>query len=330
VYGERRQLDMPACIGNGSCYCYLDMLYVLVLRLNCSITMPSTYNKIHRLKSQGWTWPEFLAEIAQVSVHSIDEKTLYSNFRLPHRKPNRLLEETINQLHEKYFPSPFPKEVEGLITLYNHLVSAKNYRTQDDDIELLKQFVWAELEQDQPQYDLRYSRLAWLAANIEFDRIAYCRDNGLVEKLADSQKSALKWFQQAKRAIVHCKQSLQINIEPFVIYKLTQNMLACYLNAIPSSNRLDNEDLKRFIDSSDYIAETKQMLALEPFQWGIARNGLRFSSLLKDADDCEYFFRALVTANKHFADLNYQLPGLLSIAESDDFKWTLGIINNKT
>ncbi len=299
--------------------------------------MPSTYNKIHRLKSQGWTWPKFLAEIAQVSVHSIDEKTLYSNFRLPHRKPNQLLEETINVLHEKYFPSPFPKEVEGLITLYNHLVGAKNYRTQDNDIELLKQFVWAELERDQlqqdqqdlPRYDLRYSRLAWLAANIEFDRIAYCRDNGLVEKLILSQKSALKWFQQAKYSIIQCQQSLQVKIEPFVIYKLTQNMLACYLNAIPSSNRLDNEDLKCFIDSSDYIAETKQMLELEPFQWGIARNGLRFSSLLKDADDCEYFYRALLTANKHFADLNYQLPGLLSIAESDDFNWALGIINNR-
>jgi hypothetical protein len=293
------------------------------------IKMPSTYNKIHRLKSQGWTWPEFLAELEQVAVHSIDEKTLYSNFRLPHRKPNKLLEETINQLHEKYFPSPFPKEVEGLITLYNHLANAKNYRTQEDDIELLKRFVLAELQHDNPQYDLRYSRLAWLAANIAFDRISYCRDNGLLEKLAENQKSALKWFQQAKQAISHCQHSVEIKIEPFVIYKLTQNMLASYLNALPSSNRLDNNDLKSFIDSSDYISESKHMLELEPFQWGIARNGLRFSSLLKNAEDCEYFYRALVTANKHFLDIDYQLPGALSIGESDDFHWALDIIRNR-
>ncbi len=291
--------------------------------------MPSTHNKIHRLKSQGWTWPEFLAEIEHISVHSIDEKTLYSNFRLPHRKPNQLLEEIINQLHEKYFPSPFPKEVEGLITLYNHLVSAKNYRTQEDDIELLNRFVLAELQQDNPLYDLRYARLAWLAANIAFDRISYSRENALLEKLAQNQKSALTWFHQSKQAIIHCKQSLNFNIEPFVIYKLTQNMLACHLNALPSSNRLDNRDLISFIDSSDYISDTKHMLEREPFQWGIARNGLRFSSLLKNTDDCEYFYRALVIANKHFLDLDYQLPEALSIRESDDFQWALSIIEDK-
>ena len=294
--------------------------------------MPSTYNKIHRLKSQGWTWPEFIAEIKSVSLHSIDEKTLYSNFRLPHRKPNKLLEETINQLHEKYFPSPFPMEIEGLITLYNHLVGAKNLRTQQEDIELLNGFVLAQLQQDNPTYDLRYARLAWLAANIAFDRISYCRDNGLLEKLTQSQTLALKWFQEAKRVITHCKQALNLHIEPFVIYKLSQNMLACYLNAITSANRLDNNDLKKFITSSDYISDTKHMLALEPFQWGIARNGLRFSSLLKNGQDCEYFYRALVKANKHFLNLDYQIPSVPSLEESDDFQWALNVIkdNNLT
>jgi hypothetical protein len=295
--------------------------------------MPSTYNKIHRLKAQGWTWPEFLAQIEQVSVHSIDEKTLYSNFRLPHRKPNKLLEETISLLHETFFPSPFPKEVEGLITLYNHLNSAKNLRTQEEDIELLERFVLAEIQQpdSKPESEpsLRYARLCWLAANIAFDRIAYCRDNGLATKLAENQMSALKWFQQAKLAIEHCKQSQGINVEPFVIYKLTQNKLACYLNGLPSANRLDNHVLKGYIEGSGYIAETKSMLELEPFQWGIARNGLRFSSLLNNAQDCEYFFRALVTANKHFLDCDYQLPGGLSINQSDDFQWALTVINDR-
>jgi hypothetical protein len=295
--------------------------------------MPSTYNKIHRLKAQGWTWPEFLAQIEQVSVHSIDEKTLYSNFRLPHRKPNKLLEETISLLHETFFPSPFPKEVEGLITLYNHLNSAKNLRTQEEDIELLERFVLAEIQQpdSKPESEpsLRYARLCWLAANIAFDRIAYCRDNGLATKLAENQMSALKWFQQAKLAIEHCKQSQGINVEPFVIYKLTQNKLACYLNGLPSANRLDNHVLKGYIEGSGYIAETKNMLELEPFQWGIARNGLRFSSLLNNAQDCEYFFRALITANKHFLDCDYQLPGGLSINQSDDFQWALTVINDR-
>jgi hypothetical protein len=295
--------------------------------------MPSTYNKIHRLKAQGWTWPEFLAQIEQVSVHSIDEKTLYSNFRLPHRKPNKLLEETISLLHETFFPSPFPKEVEGLITLYNHLNSAKNLRTQEEDIELLERFVLAEIQQpdSKPESEpsLRYARLCWLAANIAFDRIAYCRDNGLATKLAENQMSALKWFQQAKLAIEHCKQSQGINVEPFVIYKLTQNKLACYLNGLPSANRLDNHVLKGYIEGSGYIAETKNMLELEPFQWGIARNGLRFSSLLNNAQDCEYFFRALVTANKHFLDCDYQLPGGLSINQSDDFQWALTVIKDR-
>ena len=293
--------------------------------------MPSTYNKIHRLKAQGWTWPEFLAQIEQVSVHSIDEKTLYSNFRLPHRKPNKLLEETISLLHETFFPSPFPKEVEGLITLYNHLNSAKNLRTQEEDIELLERFVLAEIQQPEPESKkgLRYARLCWLAANMAFDRIAYCRDNGLTTKLAENQQAALKWFQQAKLAIEHCKQSQGINVEPFVIYKLTQNKLACYLNGLPSANRLDNHVLKGYIEDSGYIAETKTMLELEPFQWGIARNGLRFSSLLNNAQDCEYFFSALVTANKHFLDCDYQLPGGLSLNQSDDFQWALTVIKDR-
>jgi len=278
-----------------------------------------------------------LAQIEQVSVHSIDEKTLYSNFRLPHRKPNKLLEETISLLHETFFPSPFPKEVEGLITLYNHLNSAKNLRTQEEDIELLECFVLAEIQQPESttepepknEHSLRYARLCWLAANMAFDRIAYCRDNGLTTKLAENQQSALKWFQQAKLAIEQCKQSMGINVEPFVIYKLTQNKLACYLNGLPSANRLDNHVLKGYIEDSGYIAETKTMLELEPFQWGIARNGLRFSSLLNNAQDCEYFFRALVTANKHFLDCDYQLPGGLSLNQSDDFQWALTVIKDR-
>jgi hypothetical protein len=65
------------------------------------------------------------------------------------------------------------------------------------------------------------------------------------------------------------------------------------------------------------------MLKLEPFQWGIARNGLRFSSLLENEADVKFFFKVLVNVNDRFSDLDYKPLNYGPLSSGTDFQWAI-------
>ncbi|WP_261842335.1 hypothetical protein [Aliamphritea ceti] len=284
--------------------------------------MANLYSKIHRLKAQGWTWDEFLQQISLIYPPGIDEKTLYGLYRHPHRKASRHIRQILEQLHDQCFPSPFPSSAEALIGLYNRQVN----NPKQPDLTADQMALSAYLTEACQYGPLLYrARLYWLSANIQLDQLSVFRKNGKHEQLNLAQQQGIKDYQQSlsllEEAILTTKTGASIDV--FTLYKLRQNMLACYLNALSPEQRSESKTLLEYLKVCDFINSTKQVLESEPYQWLLARNGLRFSSLTQNAQDCQWFYRALCTANKAFKNLNYSPENTPSIASSVEFHWAI-------
>jgi len=282
--------------------------------------MSNLYSKIHRLKAQGWTWEKFLQELDLIYPAGIDPKTLQGLYRHPHRKANSQISKAILELHNQQFPSPFPTDTQALLNIYNRLLSCKKHLSFDQDI---KDFI-AFLEEDiQLGNDLRKARLHWLKADIHLDQIPVLRNNGQIQAMVVQKELALDHYQQSYQLLITHNQQHSIPIDEFTMYKLQQNMLACHLNSLHSDKRYTDETLKHYLSSANFIQSSKRVLQSEPYQWIIARNGLRFSSINKNRADCLYFYRALIVANSAFADLNYKPNGAPPLMQSAEFQWAI-------
>ncbi|MGB1239305.1 MAG: hypothetical protein ACPG4U_13895 [Pseudomonadales bacterium] len=283
--------------------------------------MANLYARVHRLKAQGWTWQRFIDELDILYPGSVDEKTLLALYRQPHRRASKHTAALINQLHQKYFPSPFPEDSEALLGLYNRLVQCKRHNSLDEDRRDLLRFLQRDCQHGEP---LRRARLHWLKADIHLDQLPRLRDNGLKEKLAQQKQLALAHYAQAHALLVAQRlEQPASGITEFTLYKVEQNMLACYLNALPTQARYSNPDLLDYLRRGRYFEATRQLLKDEPYQWLIARNALRLGAILQDKALCEIFFEALCRANKAFVDPSYQPREAPALADSPVFEWAI-------
>ncbi len=290
--------------------------------------MANLYSKVHRLKSQGWTWDEFLHQISLIYPPGIDEKTLYGLYRQPHRKASRHIRQVLEQLHDQCFPSPFPDSAEALISLYNRQVNNPRHPDLYAEQQALSTYL-----QDARQYGpiLYRARLFWLSGNIQLDQLGVFRKNGKTQQLETAQQQGIELYQQSLLLLEEAQKStdIQTDIDAFTFYKLRQNMLACYLNALAPDARSESGPLLEYLKACDFISATRRVLAAEPYQWLLARNGLRFSSLTYNPADCQWFYDALCTANKAFTDLNYSPENTPSIANSIEFRWAIDNVLGK-
>jgi hypothetical protein len=296
--------------------------------------MSNLYSKIHRLKAQGWTWDFFLQQIELIYPPGIDEKTLYGLYRKPHRKANSHISNILLTLHNQYFPSPFPVDTQSILALYNSIISCKNHQNKNKDI---KDFLIFLDHSTCYGGSLRKARLHWIIGDIHLDLLPELRNNGLMVKLAAHKAKALENYQTSRQLLQQVNQNNnpsqnneidQITIDSFTFYKLEQNMLACYLNSLAVADRYHDPLVKKYLTDSNFIQSSKTVLSIEPYQWIIARNGLRFSSLNTHLDDCIFFYQALVTANKEFLDFSYTPNGAPAISNSPEFNWAMDRIRN--
>ncbi|MCP4232378.1 MAG: hypothetical protein GY770_02160 [Aestuariibacter sp.] len=287
--------------------------------------MTTVFNKIHRLKQQpGWTWDYFLSEIDKISASGLNEKTLYAHYRHPHKKANSQVTSIIVNLHDKHFADPFPEEINRLISIYNNLLRCKSHPCKMQDIEDFEYFLSTQLIREDKSDLLRLSRLNWLLGNIHFDRLPAYRDNGHTIQLQASKQMAIEHYQNSVEYIEqHNQKCPSAVVGVSHLFKARHNILACYLNAVPQQKRGQDNAILAYLKKSDYIANSKATLEVEPFQWGIARNGLRFSSMLKNASDAEYFFEKMVMLSSEFLDLNYKPLNQVAIAGGADFAWAI-------
>lgn len=273
--------------------------------------MTTTFNKIHRLKRL-WTWEVFVAQYDQ----GPDIKTLKANYKHPHHQPNKNTVEVISALHEREFPHPFPAEVEGLLDLYDYLSQHNGDLSQDQNILRLERFVDFELARSSTD-DARSARLWWLLGDIRFDHCLRQRKRNQFQAMQTAKRAAITAYEQALAILERTGLA-----ELVIRYKLRQNILACYLNTSKQRGVWTGDaDTLHYLQASDFMEKTKQLLEDEPFQWIIARNGLRFASLLQQEADAKYFFKALLRASPLFADPDYVPNQAPSLRSSKDFAW---------
>ncbi len=293
--------------------------------------MTTIFNKIHRLKEQpGWTWDHFLGEIEKHFPAGLDEKTLYSHYRLPHKRANAHVSRLINQLHDEHFPAPFPETINGLMRLYNHLVGCKTHKGLEADIEELERHLGDLLDREDGNELLRVARIHWLLGHIDFDRIPSLRDNNRKAILRQTRESAIAHYQQSVLAMERYNEQQPASpVGESYLYKARHNILACYLNAVPPSLRSSDDEILFYLRESNFLPASRMSLEKEPFQWSIARNGMRFSSLIHDREGVKHFFRAMVAVSPLFLDLSYAPLNHGPIAESGDFQWAIEHVLNK-
>ena len=137
-----------------------------------------------------------------------------------------------------------------------------------------------------------------------------------------NQEQAVQHYKQAITLLEqYNKSSKDKAVSEFILYKLRQNILACYLNAVAPEQREGDENVLHYLEHSDFMAQSERVLAQEPYLWVVARNGLRFASLLKSYEYCERFYSLLVTSSRYFANLEYTPQGYPAISESKEFSW---------
>ncbi|ROR97953.1 hypothetical protein EDC56_3622 [Sinobacterium caligoides] len=280
--------------------------------------MPSLFNKVNRLKAIPWTWDKFLCELDLIYPAGIDEKTLKAHYKQPHRASTQTIIEAIETLHRRYFPSPFSPHSEALLRLYNSLAVDE----ENGDTEAMRIVLKRLIEQRDWQQPLDRIRLHWILANSYFDLIPCHRDRRRHQALEYCQQQAISHYQQAITIARQHPDTLQ-QLGPTNLFKLQQNVLACYLNALEKTQRSDGRQLASYLEQSDFFASSRQLLRQEPFQWNVSRNALRFASMLKDAKQCEFFYHHLTEHCAFFLDPHYRPLNTQSLAESPAFAWAL-------
>ncbi len=287
--------------------------------------MASLFNKICRLKQQpGWSWEHFQSEIDSVDPDGIKLKLLQRYHRSPHKKPTKHVSQIIDLLHSEYFPSPFPEPVLRLMHVYGELKKCKRYLTKDKDTCDLESHVKEKMKTLVVDDYLSKVCLEWLLGNVAFDRIAIHLENGSRIKMEETKKSAIEHYQTA---ISMLEQHNRLNPDHAVkmrdLYHVHYNILACYLYAVPEEARNHDAAILQHVRKSGYLERCKEAIAEEPFQWSIARNGLRFSSLLEDKGEIKQFFSLLIAVHPKFVDLSYEPFNQLSISVMPAYQWAI-------
>ena len=288
--------------------------------------MASIYNKIHRLKQQpGWDWQHFQDEIDSVDPDGISLKLLQNYYRSPHKKPTRHVMQIIEFLHGECFPSPFPDELDRLMHVYREIKTSRRLLTKEKDAQDLEHHVTQKLQMLKEADRLGKACLHWLLGNLEFDRIARHAERCEKDNVEISKQAALLHYQTVLDLLAqHNDCYPEEVISEQHIYRAHYNMVACYLNAIPEDaySSHDAASLK-YVRQSGYLQHCRVAIRAEPFQWSIARNGLRFSSLLEDEEEVKCLFNLLTTIHPKFVDLSYEPYNQLAISVMEDYKWAI-------
>lgn len=269
-----------------------------------------------------------------VSTHQIDLKTIKANAKQPHRKPTQHIVDAVDKLYETYFPSIYPEPLESLLKLSNSVSKAAIESGEKEPSKELETFIsWMLTEKSQVVSSIEQARLWWVLGNIAFDRIAYYRTYSSFGDSATEQEKAILRFKNALQLLetIHInEENLPTSQETLELerYKIQQNILGCYFNADHEKDRENQEEWKHFFHQSDYFIGSDSLITKFPFHWLVARNALRFASLLKNRELVFKYFSNLCDACSLFNNLDYEPYSYPSIAASSQFSFAYELLTN--
>ncbi len=269
--------------------------------------MAFLYEYLHEIKKvTGWSQ-------GRISVETgLHLSTVNRIFRLPTYSGNETSKKLIRQLHREVVQSPFPEYIERLFQLYDtwkeHL-SKRDFAEYLDTFEpLLVQHKSLETE------ELVAARICWLMGHLYFDRAFYLKKGEITQQV----NSALQWYQRALAILEsHTDQPLIVQR-----YKVQQCIVSTQFNACEPQLRSESEEIRRWLVEMDYLALVAAVVREDAWNWIAARNGLVAASLLKDFEQCQFFWRAMQKVSKNFENLDFvPATGWVSIREDRDLAW---------
>lgn len=275
-----------------------------------------------------------MCELDVVSSHQIDPKTIKANAKQPHRRPTQHIVDAVDKLYERYFPPIYPEALDSLLKLSNSVSRAAIETGEKEPCkELETLIIWLLTDKSNALSSIERARLWWILGNIAFDRITYYRNYSSFGDSATEQDKAVLRFNNALQlldTIPQNNESAQINYETLELerYKIQQNILGCYFNADHEKDREKQENWKHFLHQSEYFSCSDSLITKFPFHWLVARNALRFASLLRNSELVSKYFNDLCNACSHFKNLDYKPYTYPSIAESSQFSFAYELLIN--
>lgn len=288
--------------------------------------MGITYHKLHRIKTHK-TWSEIAEDLSQLGGaatmgKSVSRMTLHQLAECPHKQAKPNLKAAIDQLHETIFGSPFPKGVNRLIETYRWLSGQVEHAQRQQHLLNLEAFLNDHFTFYAAE-DAYQARMHWLMGNVKEDLMRLARDTRASDATGDLKQERL----YRNNALFHYKKAQELLEQQGHInelFKLKQNLFACYSNAIPPGERHQSTEIKKCINEIGMIETAREVLNAEPFQWLTARTALMCIALRRETIDLKFareFFEKLVLANQHFINLEYEPLYFKAIAKDKDLQW---------
>jgi len=271
--------------------------------------MVSLYEYVHEIKkATGWSQ-------GRISVETgLHLSTVNRICRLPTYSGNETSKRLITQLYREVVQSPFPESIEQLFHFYDRWkerFSAKDFGEYLDTLEPLL-MNHKSLETN----ELIACRICWLMGHLYFDRAFYLKKGDITQKV----DSALRWYQQAL-AVLECHPDRGLTIQK---YKIQQCIVSTQFNACEPHSRSESDGIRRWLLEMGYLALVEAVVREDAWNWIAARNGLVAASLLRNFEKCWFFWTAMQSVSKNFANLDF-VPaiGWVSIREDRDLVWFL-------
>lgn len=100
--------------------------------------------------------------------------------------------------------------------------------------------------------------------------------------------------------------------------------VAIAFTAESKRKRSTSSKVRNAIHETNFFELADEALAVRPYFWKVARNGLVAASCVQNRSQCEHFYDRLVKAHRRFADPDYQPFGLPSLRNDPDLWWFRG------
>jgi len=265
------------------------------------------YREIHA--ATGWPQDKIAAEAY------VDRSTIARIAANPGYKGSPGTTQKLSDLHRKVAPSPFPEFIERVVNTYTRLketLHSGDFDLYNRSIEPLVERL-VETDAALRQNNLGLCRAQWLLGTIHYDRKDYDK--------------ALEWYEQALEGI-----DSVIMTEPYVDLmleharlKMAVNMATAKFNTLDRRTRATDPDVQSWLRRIKMLESTKAIVEAYKWDWSAARNGLCCASILQDRAKAIFFWKALVSSNKAFADPMRKVnAGVPSIYDDTDMRWFVG------
>ncbi len=268
--------------------------------------MTSLYERVQEIKkATGWSQERIGMETG------LALSTIGRIFRVPGYSGNETSHILIRQLYEKVVRSPFSDYLDRLFNRYDRWKTQYPKKEFSELLDILE--VLLKNHKDLHSDSLDACRLRWLLGHIYFDRAFYLYK---YEELRWAQL-ALEWYENALEGLQ--KQGSDLLVQQ---YKLQQCIVSTRFNLCEPGKRADNADIRRWLQSIDYLNLVATVLKEDNWNWMAARNGLVAASILQDGQKCKVFWYAMQAANQHFEDPHFEPePNMPAIMQDPDLSW---------